>query len=442
MSITEKELRDHFTEKFNTLSKGRNEVQTPEITGIQAEAIAAFSQHGFPLRSNEEYKYTPLTKALLNSININPIKSKEASVVPPFSEHLLPELKGYLLVYLNGQMVYLSEDIPEGLVVQQLENLDQSELKEIGKHLGKQGNWQKDPFSALNTAFFQQCTVVKVGKGVKLDRPIIIYHLSDGNMGTIYTQSRHLIIAEENSQTKLIEISKNITTGHQVFHNTVCEVYLKERAQLSFNKIQTACENALIVDNTFINQDKNSLLRCATVTTSGNIIRNNLNIAINGEHCESHMNGLYLVSNKAHVDNHTMVDHKTANSFSNELYKGIIDDVATGVFNGKIFVQPNAQKTNAFQSNKNILLSDKASMNTKPQLEIWADDVKCSHGATTGQLDADQVFYLRARGLDQQQARGLLLYAFATEILEHIQDLALREYLERVIADHLSYHEL
>jgi Fe-S cluster assembly protein SufD len=169
------------------------------------------------------------------------------------------------------------------------------------------------------------------------------------------------------------------------------------------------------------------------------MIRNNLNISINGEHCESHLFGLYIVKGNDHVDNHTVVDHRIANSYSNELYKGIINDSGTGVFNGKIFVQPDAQKTNAFQSNKNLLLSDKASMNTKPQLEIWADDVKCSHGATTGQIDSEQIFYLRSRGLDEQQAKGMLLYAFATDFLKQISLPVLKDYLENVVADNLQY---
>ena len=236
-------------------------------------------------------------------------------------------------------------------------------------------------------------------------------------------------------------IATALTPGQTVLaQNDDSEVFLEENAQLNIHKIQTECSGAILVDNTNINQKNNSQLYCNTITTGGTIIRNNLNVTINGEYCESHINGLYLLKGNDHVDNHTMVDHRIANSYSNELYKGIIDDSATGVFNGKIFVQPDAQKTNAFQSNKNLLLSDKASMNTKPQLEIWADDVKCSHGATTGQLDSDQVFYMRARGLNEQQARGLLLYAFATEFLQHISSIpVLKVHLEKAIASRLNY---
>ena len=306
-------------------------------------------------------------------------------------------------------------------------------------YLGKLISAQTDPFAMLNTALLDQGTVITINKGAQLERPLILYHLSDSSKGIVYSQSRNLILAKQDSAATVVEIYKNLPSENDSFHNTASEIYLEQNSRLNLYKIQTECSRAIQVDNTHIDQEKNSHIFCNTVTTSGNLVRNNLNINVNGEHCESRMNGLYLVNGRSHVDNHTLVDHRVANSYSNELYKGIVDDAATGVFNGKIYVQPNAQKTNAFQSNKNILLSDTASMNTKPQLEIWADDVKCTHGATTGQLDEDQVFYLRARGLDEKQAKGLLLYAFATEFLDTVSLPVLREYLEKVIANRL-YH--
>ena len=442
MSITEGELRDYFTGKFRDFNKALNGNQPVEISDLRQEAIAAFAKQGFPLTKSEEYRYTPLTKTLLKSLKLNPVQPTEADVIPAFNEHLIPELDGHLLVYWNGKLAYRSEDTPNGLVVEQLESLDRTRLRELRKYLATLTNCQSDAFAALNTAFFKHGSIIRIAKNTTLDKPLIIYHLSDGQSGTIYTQTRHLVVAEKNSRATLIEINKNLASEQQTFHNAVSEVFLEEDAHLHFYKIQTECSGAIIVDNTHINQESRSQLYCTTVTTGGTIIRNNLNITINGEYCESHMYGLYLIKGKDHVDNHTTVDHRIANSYSNELYKGIIDDSATGVFNGKVFVQPDAQKTNAFQSNKNLLLSDKASMNTKPQLEIWADDVKCSHGATTGQLDGDQVFYLRSRGLDEQQAKGLLLYAFATELLENISIPVLKDYLEKVISNTLYINQL
>ena len=439
MSTTEKDLRDHFSQKLSQLKEYLNGGQVTELKELRQEAIETFNSKGFPTAKDEEYKYTPITKALLKSVKLHDELPTEAGMVPPFGEHLVPGLNGYLLVFWNGKLAFQSDDIPDTVSITALDGLS-SDHQHLASYLGKLIKSATDPFATLNTAMLHHGVVVTIDKGVSLDQPLIMYHLSDGSQGTVYTQNRNLILCGENSNASVVEIYKNLSKDHETFHNSASEVYLEQNARLDLSKIQTECSGSILVDNTHINQERNSQVFCNTITTSGNMIRNNLNIAINGEYCESHMNGLYLVNDKSHVDNHTLVDHRIANSYSNELYKGIIDDTATGVFNGKIYVQPNAQKTNAFQSNKNILLSDKASMNTKPQLEIWANDVKCSHGATTGQLDADQVFYLRARGLDEKQAKGLLLYAFATEFLESISLPVLKEYLEKVIADRL-YHQ-
>ncbi len=435
MSITERELRDYFTGRFESFNQGLNGNQSLEIKELRQKAIGAFAKQGFPLTKNEEYKYTPLTKALLKSLKLDaPVNSE---TIPTCKQHLIPELEGHMLVYLNGKLAYRSEDLPEGLEIEQLDRLDQTQISELKNHLATLSNYQSDAFAALNTAFFQSGSLIKIAANITIDKPIIIYHFSDGQSGTIYTQTRHLIMVGKNSRATLVEVNKNLNPEHQTFYNVASEVFLEEDTQLHYYKTQTECSGSIIVDNTNINQKDRSHLYCTTVTTSGTIIRNNLNVTINGEYCESYINGLYLVNGKDHIDNHTTVDHRIANSYSNELYKGIIDDAATGVFNGKIFVQPDAQKTNAFQSNKNLLLSDKASMNTKPQLEIWADDVKCSHGATTGQIDGEQVFYLRSRGLDEQQAKGLLLYAFATELLDRISLPVLKDYLKESISDRL-----
>ena len=363
--------------------------------------------------------------------------STDADVVPPFNELLLPGLEGHILVFWNGRLVYNTGDVSNDLSIQHLDPLNIDQQKLLIPYIGKLSNFREDAFAALNTALFRQGTLVTIKENARVGQPVIIYNLSDASRGPSYFQTRHLVVVERNAKATLIEINKNITPGNQTFQNVASEIFLKENAELEVNKIQTECDGAILVDNTDVSQLEGSKLLSNTITTNGKMVRNNLRIAIDGEHCESYMNGLYLVKDKDHIDNHTVVDHRKANSYSNELYKGIIDDNATGVFNGKIYVQQDAQKTNAFQSNKNILLSDRASMNTKPQLEIWADDVKCSHGATTGQIDPDQVFYLRSRGLDEKQAKGLLLHAFATEFLEQISSDPLSQYLENIISDRL-----
>jgi Fe-S cluster assembly protein SufD len=207
---------------------------------------------------------------------------------------------------------------------------------------------------------------------------------------------------------------------------------------MQYYKVQDESQKAYHIGTTQVYQADNSHFYSATVTLNGNFIRNNLNIVLNGQHAEAFMYGLYMPNGRQHIDNHTLVDHAMPNSYSSELYKGILDDNSTGVFNGKIFVRPDAQKTNAYQSCKNVVLSSGASMNTKPQLEIFADDVKCSHGTTTGQLNDEALFYMRSRGIPKDEARSLLLYAFSQDVLSQIKIQPIREYLERVVTEKLG----
>jgi len=221
------------------------------------------------------------------------------------------------------------------------------------------------------------------------------------------------------------------------FTNQVMEVIVEKDARLEYYKIQNDTSHTNQVSTTHIRQVGKSYIHTVTISLDGGIVRNNLNAVLDAEHCEAHLYGLYLQKGRSHIDNHTVVDNVKPNCFSNELYKGIIDDNATGVFNGKIFVQPQAQKTNAYQSNKNILLSNAASVNTKPQLEIFADDVKCSHGCTVGRLNEEGLFYLQSRGIPLKIARSLLLHAFAIDILEHIKLPPVREYVDKLISERL-----
>ncbi|MEM9982889.1 MAG: Fe-S cluster assembly protein SufD, partial [Bacteroidota bacterium] len=244
---------------------------------------------------------------------------------------------------------------------------------------------------------------------------------------------------EENAQAKLVEIHQTVGPEEgKAFLNEVSEFFVEKNARLSYYKLQHELQPITHINTTQVLQKDHSFFGATTISLEGGLIRNNLNIEIAGEHCESFMTGLSVLSGKTHVDHHTIADHQVPHSYSNELYKGIFNDKATGVFNGKVFVRPQAQKTNAFQQNRNILLTDTASIYTKPQLEIWADDVKCSHGATTGQLDEDALFYLRTRGIPEERAKALLLTAFAGEVLERIDLAFFKAYCENYIHTRLS----
>jgi Fe-S cluster assembly protein SufD len=246
-----------------------------------------------------------------------------------------------------------------------------------------------------------------------------------------------LISIGRNSSATIIEKQDSSGTEYPGFSNVVIEGFVQENAELNLYTLQADHGKRYHFGQTILWQNRNSRVNCFTLTMDGKFIRNNLQVILDGEGCETHMLGLYLVKGDTLVDNHTVVDHKKPNSFSNELYKGVIDNSAKGVFNGKIFVRPHAQKTNAFQSNRNILLSDTATVNTKPQLEIWADDVKCSHGCTTGQLDEEALFYLRTRGIYYETARAMMLYAFAGEVIDAVKDENLKIYLDSMISERL-----
>ena len=242
-------------------------------------------------------------------------------------------------------------------------------------------------------------------------------------------------MVEENAQVKIVESYETLDLSAKSFNNVLTEIVVEPNAIVDHFKIQNECELGNLMSTTQAVQKGKSVFSTHTFTLSGSLVRNNLNIVLDGEHIESHLNGLYLTNGNQVVDNHTLVDHREPNCNSNELYKGIIEDKSSATFNGKIYVRKDAQKTNAFQSNKNILLSDDGTINTKPQLEIYADDVKCSHGTSTGKLDADKIFYLRARGLSEASAKKLLMHAFASEVLDGIKGMEeLHNYLEERIS--------
>jgi len=270
-----------------------------------------------------------------------------------------------------------------------------------------------------------------------LEHPVYLYFISDGRLAKPFSQPRNLFVVGRESTAKMVEVFHTIGQHHS-FTNVVTEIVVAENASVEYYKVQDESENAHHVGTTQAHLSRDSKFAAYTVCLRGALLRNNLNLILDGSNVEAHMYGLYLLNGKTHADNHTLADHRQPNSYSNELYKGILDGKSTGVFNGKVFVRQAAQKTNAFQSNRNLVLSKEASMNTKPQLEIYADDVKCSHGATVGQLDEDMLFYLRTRGIPAESARALLMRAFAEDVLTTISIAPLREYLEKLIAQRLD----
>jgi Fe-S cluster assembly protein SufD len=295
----------------------------------------------------------------------------------------------------------------------------------------------KNGLSSLNTAFSQEGAYINIPKNTVVNKPIQIIHFSTGNEAALMLQPRNLIVVNENSHVQIIERHQSLT-DNPVLTNSVTEIFTNKRAIVDYYKIQNDRQSASLIDSTFINQKQESLAKVHTFSFGGKLVRNNLEFYQNGERIDSTMKGITIIGDKQHVDHNTLVHHIEPNCESHQDYKGIFDDRATGVFNGKVVVEKLAQKTNAFQANNNILMSDKASINTKPQLEIFADDVKCSHGCTIGQLDESAMFYLRSRGIPEKEARALLMFAFSNNVLDSVKIPEIKNRITKIIANKLG----
>jgi Fe-S cluster assembly protein SufD len=427
---------EHYKEHFDQL-QSKNEKKG--LHAIRENAFRTFTRLGFPSVKHEEWKYTRIS-GLFNKEYQFPgsyATSVTASDIDPL--RLPGHQDANELFFVNGVFSFpFSKIISEELIVLPLEEAAGNEYKEmVATHLGHSSNYLKDGINAISTAFINGGAFVQVTKGRITEHPVYIYNITDARAENIFSQPRSLIHVCANAQVQLVETYATIGVAES-FTNQVMEMVVEENATVEYYKIQDDAAHASQVSTTHIRQVGKSHVHAVTISLNGGIVRNNLNIVLEAERCEAHLYGLYFLRGKSHIDNHTVVDNMKPHCFSNELYKGVMDDEASGVFNGKIFVRQDAQKTNAFQSNKNVLLSDNASVNTKPQLEIFADDVKCSHGCTVGQLDEDALFYLQSRGIRKETAHSLLVNAFAADILEHLKPAPIRDYVERLIAGRLE----
>ncbi|MEP1095698.1 MAG: Fe-S cluster assembly protein SufD [Cyclobacteriaceae bacterium] len=372
---------------------------------VKKEAWEMLQEVGLPSQKSESYKYTQITSILEKKADFDLVEQKT------FDKKELYKTSGSHLVVINGVFSKPDSLVESGVFV------DTEEVTE-GKH---------DPFSLLNTAFSPEEITIKTKGEVS---PIFLYQVN--SVG--FSNPRIKVSAGKSQEISIVEKSINES-------NTFCNSYisfdLDENSKINYSKIQAYNEDSLVHETIFAEQLRDSRFYSNIFTFSGGLVRNNITINLADENCVGYMNGLYILDGKSHVDNNTSVDHLKPNSYSNELYKGILDEKSTGIFNGKIYVRPDAQKTNAFQTNNNILLSENASIHTKPQLEIWADDVKCSHGCTSGQLDEDAIFYLRSRGISEKNAKAMILNAYAAETASYIPVKELKEEVEHLISNKL-----
>ena len=357
----------------------------------------------------------------------------------PVKKYFLYDTDTYKVIFIDGvYSPFLSNTTHDGIDVCLLSAaLSKPKYKKyIDIYFNKIAN-QEDSMTALNTSYAKEGAYIFIPKSIVAEKPIEIIHFSTGKEKAVWLQPRNLIVVDRNAQVQIIERHQSLKE-HPVVTNCVTEIYVHQDAFLDYYKLQNDLETASLIDNTYIIQEKNSHASVHTFSLGGKLIRNNLNYFHKGEHILSTLKGVTILKGKQHVDHSTLVHHAQPNCESHQDYKGIFSERSEGVFNGQILVDKIAQKTNAFQKNNNILLDDKATVNTKPQLEIYADDVKCSHGCTIGQLDEEALFYLRSRGIPRKEAKALLTYAFANNVLESVQLPSLKKRINNQIANKLG----
>jgi Fe-S cluster assembly protein SufD len=382
-------------------------------SAILSEAEDMLNNNDFPTTRHEDWKYTRVTKiAALQPSQNEPVKHPQAA-------QFAVNKAAIQVIFQNGKLhTNFSGSLPAGLTIQLLSECTAEDLATIGSPVYV----SKNVFNALNTLYASDGVYIKVAAKTVLDNVIEIIHLQHGENQV--ANLRHVLVAGAFSKAEINQVYAS-SEAKNCFTNVVTEGFVETNAHLTINKLQNEEEGNFSVATEQIAQEKDSFFQINTLTLNGSLVRNNVNAEVNGANCTTNMYGAYILKDTQHVDNHTVIDHKAPHCNSNELYRGVMDDKSTGVFNGKVFVRKDSQKINAFQSNGNVLLSDTATINSKPELEIYADDVKCSHGSTTGQLDEEAVFYLRARGLSERSARNLMVSAFVADVLNHIEQQAI-----------------
>lgn len=434
------DLKIKLLEDFRKLKSGLNGEAKSNFNRIRLDAISVFEELGFPVKKLEEWKYTNINPILKHDFQTATIEKTDQLSYDDIKKFLIDDENANLLVFVNGQYNQKLSSIKtkgDNLFVGNFSEGRARIPDMIEKHFSKYADYKNNSLTALNTAFAKDGCLIYLSKNITDVAPVHLLNISDSRSESYLLQPRNLIIVEDHSALSLVEDYYSIGEKHS-FTNVVTEVYCGKNSDVKHYKIQSYDENTYHIGTTQVMQEQDSKYSNTTISWGGSITRNNLNSVFNGTNTECHFYGLYLLTGKQHVDNHTLADHAMPNCFSNELYKGIMDDKSTGVFNGKIMVRQDAQKTNAYQSNGNILLSEDATIYSKPQLEIFADDVKCSHGATSGQLSKDEMFYLRSRGIDKDEARVLLLNAFANDVLDSVEIEVLKERLKNTLSDKLK----
>ncbi|UAY50812.1 Fe-S cluster assembly protein SufD [Ferruginibacter albus] len=403
------------------------------VSSLRENAFTQFKKLGFPTTKVEDWKFTNVHNFLKDEFVV---ENYDATAI---NKKIIKNISGldcYTIVLHNGKYISkLSDEMPSVVALHPIH--EAKNFAGFSDHFGKHINITDNHFAALNTSLYKDGLFIEIRKNVIVDKPLHFVHVSSSDKN-ILIHPRNLIVVDANAEVSIVE--SYVTEGDGiVFYNAVSEIVVDANAKVNHYNIQTGNNKVRLVQQVEVNQKSSSLYNNYKASFPGiDLLRNNTNVALDGKNVESHLFGLYLSGGQQLVDNHTVVDHREPNCFSNELYKGVMKDEAKSVFNGKVFVRKDAQKTNAFQQNNNLMLSKKAVVDSKPQLEIFADDVKCSHGSTIGQFDEDALFYLRSRGIADNKARALLVQAFAYDVTEKFAIPAIRAHVDNLIETALN----
>ncbi len=427
------DIKNYYLTQFDEFEKSLNGEKSSDFHKVRKDAINKFAELTFPTQKDEEWKYTNISSLLKHNFSPTPAKIKVSSKL--ISKFLFDKMEHSLLVFVNGNFSpELSKliDIPNDVVIGSLAEAFKNNNPVVKKHLGKYAEDENYFFTTLSTAFTKDGAFIYVPDGKVVEDPIHIIFITKSGSEKILTQPRNLFVAGKNSQVTIIE--HYVSDENSVyFTNSVTEIVADENAIVDHIKLQEESNKAFHIARMEVGQERSSNFSSHLISHGAEISRNDFNARFNDEGSECMLNGLFMIGDEQLFDAHTMIDHAKPHCSSHEHYKGILQDKSKGVFNGKVMVRRDAQKTNAFQENNTILLSNDAVMNTKPQLEIFADDVKCSHGATIGKLNDEAKFYLKSRGIGEESATAILIHAFASDVITSIKIPALRDYLEEII---------
>ncbi len=428
-------LTGHYNEVKEKLFEGSPDI----INNQRKKAFQDFIMQGLPTRKNENYKYTNVQPSFAPDFKyFHSREQKDVDLHEVFKCNI-PQLDTHLVLLQNGWYYEGNSQVgqlPEGVILGSLGQVATSHPNIFEEHYSQLADTSEDALLALNTAHAKDGFFLYVPKNVVIEKPIQVINLMQADVDAFVTQ-RNLIIAEQGASAKLIFCDHTLNPKRYL-SNSATEIFVKENARLDCYITQNQHNRSTSINNIVIRQERDSTIKTNTITLHGGLVRNNLKVILDGENCQADVFGMAFLDKNQHADNFTQIIHAKPHCLSNQVYKNVLDEKATGAFAGRIHVVKDAQKTNAFQRNNNLLLTDEATMQTKPQLIIDADDVKCSHGATVGQIDEEALFYLRARGINEKDARLMMMNAFAHEVVQNIDVEPLRERIDDLIDKRLQ----